>query len=305
MDKRCGPSSPLRYFFGVKTGERDFAADISSRRVLDLNTLAPGARPETGERLIRCALITHAASGWFTDALLTAPGLEFVAPNRRLLQADNEVNPYELPEADDWDVTIINIEWLKWKAASGLTDLDASLDPLRRRSIAVVGLEGYDGFALATPPVILERLDLLIKAQGVFRDLALYNWRVGPYYPGGVWGAKLNPRTTRYSHQELSKLRLSIPCFLQVDRRARNAVRGIKPGVSPATRISRQIADLFLALAARAYRAYPRGAGIGAHFIGALTHVQRAQLVEAMTAAGVRGTFGITGVHESYFGGPL
>ena len=182
------------------------------------------------ERRIKCALLTVPASLYDAELCLACPGLDFVAlapsavglTDRRPAAAKEpgafdlleKVNPFSLPEDDRADVGLIESLWYRLAAARHPGRIDAAMRNLERRADVLVGLDA-DQFALGFPPSALERLSLVIKFDGVYRDRDLYNYFVGCRYPGGNWTEKLRPRPSRYAAGELAKLRLSVPCFMR------------------------------------------------------------------------------------------
>src|SRR5262249_50261067 len=140
------------------------------------------------------------------------------------------------PEDDRPDVILLaaggpTISWLPQDSAQ--------LRALERFG-TVVGLDGMDWFELAFPPKIVERLALVIKGQGIFRDRELYNF-VGLPLGGPNRTGRLTGRRGVYGPAELDKLRLSLPCFAAdlppIRRRMRKREGG--PGRSRKTRMSR------------------------------------------------------------------
>src|SRR5262249_47749978 len=81
---------------------------------------------------------------------------------------------------------------------------------------AVVAVDGMDNFALGFEPGWFEEVANIIKFQGMFRDRELYNYEVGPWYPGANWSRPLRPRAQQYSARELDGLRLSVS-YMMID----------------------------------------------------------------------------------------
>ena len=193
------------------------------------------------KRRIKCALVTVPASLYDAELCLACPGLELVAlapsavglTDRRHATAEEpgafdlleKVNPFSLREDDRADVVLIESHWYRLAAARHPERIGEAMRNLERRADVLVGLDA-DQFALGFPPSALERLALVIRFDGVYRDRDLYNYFVGCRYPGANWTKKARPRPSHYAAGELDKLRLSVPCFMRdlpVIRRAARA----------------------------------------------------------------------------------
>jgi hypothetical protein len=211
-------------------------------------------------------------------------------------------NPYQLPMRDSVDVILVTTNWYRWMRATRADDIDGVFARLRRASRAVVGVEGWDTFDLGLPPSGLEHVDLLIKAQGLYLDRDRYNARSGPLYPRGplVWSPD---EGSRYDRRHLDKLRLSVPCFLGIDRRVRDRVRRAKPDIGLRAAWLRRAGDIALesSLAAELRLRRPRAL---AHCVVSLTHVSRLELLRALRAAEVSGEHRVIAVPENVYGTP-
>jgi len=251
---------------------------------------APNAgRAERVEPSIRCALIsTHV--DWISPCTLACPGIDFTTLDIGL------PNPFGLPLEGNPDVVLLEkcaYEWLVRHER-----VEPVLKALERWPLAL--LDGGDRFELSFPPQILERADVVLKGQGLFRDRDLYNYRVGPVYPGAVWSEKIRPREKRYREDDLEKLRLSVPCFavdlpaVRRELRARNA--GMERSMLRLERIARNVAEsaLYHILATARHRSRDVHAAFG------LTHVQRLDVVRALD--GLSGTRGIIERDEPVLG---
>ena len=273
---------------------------------------------------VRCALLSTVASGWFTDLLCACPGLElFALPTRELgLEGDPSTpppaaeslrmsldglhpNPYGLPLIDRPDVVLMTVNWYAWLEAQGEAAVDRVFAALRTRTRAVVGLEGLDMFTLRMSPAGIERVDLLLKAQGLYRDLELYNYEVGPYYPGANWTKKLNRRSDAiYRREHFEKLRLSLPCFIGADRRIRARVRRVKAALSPLQRAARTAGDWLSGLETAILRPFFSHPTRTTHCTVYLSHIQRLELLIWLKQMGVSGLLGISQVPPHIFGTP-
>lgn len=248
---------------------------------------------------------------------MACPGLQLVAlapsavglTDRRPTAAEEpgafdlleKVNPFSLEEDDRADVVLIESHWYRLAAARHPERIGEAMRNLERRADVLVGLDA-DQFALGFPPSALERLALVIKFDGVYRDRDLYNYFVGCRYPGADWTGKVRPRPSRYAAGELDKLRLSVPCFMRdlpVIRRAARArlsraAGGSGRSMSRTKRIGRDLGEAFL------FRAFGLGDGRGrpleVNCLVGPTHPQRIEAVRLLEGfTGKQGIF-IAGV---------
>ena len=252
-------------------------------------------------RRLRCGLLVLHHHGWFEDMLFACPGLTLHCLTPEALAMREVHNPYHLDATDHVDVALVTTEWYLWLASRGDAELTRVMDRLRRSADAVVGYEGFDTFDLGLPPRGFDHLDLVIKAQGLYADRHRYNARQGAMYPrapvdGGVLGSK-----DTYSDKQLEKLRLSVPCFLGVDRRVRARARAAKPDISASTARVRRVADRALETMIAAQTRLQRPTKL-VHCVGALSHVSRMDVFRILEGAGVTGDHRVTSIPEHVFG---
>jgi hypothetical protein len=266
------------------------------------------------ERRIKCALLTAPASLYDAELTLACAGLELVAlapstvrlPVRQTAKRQDPLgnsNPLGLPEDDRAEAVLIESHWYRLVAERYPERIDEVMRSLERRANLLVGLDA-DQFALGFPPSALERLALVIKFDGLYRDRDLYNYFVGCRYPGANWTEKLRPRPSPYRASDLDKLRLSVPCFMRelpAIRRAararlsRAAVANGEP-ISTAQRLGRDLAE---ALLVRAFGlASGRGRPLEVHCVVAPTHPQRVDAMRLLEGfSGKRGVL-VRGVRD-------
>ena len=249
-----------------------------------------------GERPLRCAYLTHFPA-WPGEAFLACPGLELVALNPSVLGLPSDRNPFGLPEDDRADVALVTAWWHRWLVGQHPDRADRVMRELERRTTVLVGVDGPDRFGLYFPPRTIKRFGIVLKLQGVYHDRDLYNYVVGPQYPGAVWTEKRRPIRPRYGSADLEKLRLSVPCYVTgfpaVRRRFRaQATRtGLGSGrrMSYVERFGRNVGENLLAHAMGI--AGGNGRRREVHCLVGLSHVQR---IEAMRLLdGFSGTRGI------------
>jgi hypothetical protein len=252
--------------------------------------------------MLQGALLAVTASGWFTDLLSICSQLKLSTISERSLGLTEDVNPYGLPLIEKPDAILICMNWYAWLAEQGEAVVDRVFARLRSRCPLIVGLEGFDLFSLRMPPEGLDRIDLLLKAQGVYRDRELYNYEVGPYYPGANWIQKLRKSSRHYSNAQLDKIRLSLPCFVGSDRRVRTAARRLKAAINPLQRVARELGDWWGETEAALLHRMPIDPPHTAHCLVALSHVQRLELLLALKRAGVTGLLGVSVVPEYIWG---
>lgn len=211
------------------------------------------------------------------------------------------VNPFDLPRIVKPDVVLVTPDWYQWLASQGADVEDRIFSRLRAACSIIIGLEGHDAFRLWMPPSGLDRVDLLIKGGGLYRDRELYNYEVGAHYPGANWTGKSKPSIRTYTTSQLDKLRLSLPCFLGINNHIRARVRRKMLRFPPIQRALRRMGDLL-----SEFETLILGPLIAPretlHCLVSLTHIARLELLISLRRAGVRGHHGVTSVTE-YIGG--
>ena len=252
------------------------------------------------ERRIRCALLTSGSRGpqrFPESVFLATPGLQLVALRPSPVGAPEEANLLGLPEDDRADVVLVTAWWHRWLTLRQPERADDVMSELERRADVIVGVDGPARFALSFPPAALERLAVVIKFQGIYRDRDLYNYMVGPEYSGANWTEKLRPQPVRYRDADLEKLRLSVPFFMEtlptIRRRSRRArfVEGpaMRWHVTRAKQLGRDLGEVMLARAMGLASGHWRPLEV--HCLTGLTHVQRIEAMQRLE--GFTGTLGI------------
>lgn len=256
-------------------------------------------------RTLRCALLSTVASGWFTDLLFACPRLELFALPEGRLGLGSAHNPYGLPVLERPDAILMTVNWYAWLEQQGEAVVDRVFARLREASGVIVALEGLDMFSLRMSPRGIERVNLVLKAQGLYRDPELYNYEVGPYYPGANWARKVRRRSdAAYRREHVEKLRLSLPCFIGVDRWIRARVRRVKAALSPLQRAVRNAGDWLSELETAALRPFFANPTRTVHCTVYLSHIQRLELLLWLKRMGVSGLLGISQVPPHIFGTP-
>jgi hypothetical protein len=252
-----------------------------------------------GGPALRCCLLTVLDSNWFVQLVRIAPGLATCTVDARRLGLPWIPNPCGLETGEAFDAVLVTADWYQWVACRYPDRLASTFERLRGLAEAIVLLDRHDPFALGVPAEAIEQASIVLKAQGVYRDRELYNYRVGPFFPGGNWTNKVERRRVLYSTSHLDRIRLSVPCFLAVDLPTRRALRRLSDRGRGKTWL-RDSGDLLLGSLTHARPARRRA--VSTHFVGSLTHWQRLELVERLEAAGRGGPHGVTGVPELFYG---
>jgi hypothetical protein len=253
------------------------------------------------ESRVRCALLAWHRFEWLCEACLHCPGLELFTLEPARMGLAQAPNPFGLAPVERADVVLVSTTWYQWLAARHPDSIDAVFRALERSAGVIVGVESNDELQLGLPPEGLQRMACLIKGGGLYRDRELYNYEVGPRFPGARWVERTRPRASRYAPRELEKLRMSIPCFLWVAPGARRRLRARREEQRHFERLARDVAEgllspLLATAGARGTRSYE------VHCVGSLTHIQRLEALRLM--AGLNGHRGITAVPERVSGLP-
>jgi hypothetical protein len=161
----------------------------------------------------------------------------------------------------------------------------------------MVGIDGADHFELGFEPGAFGEVATIIKFQGVYRDRELYNYDVGPWYPGANWSRAVRPKAQRYSSRELERVRLSVPCLIMdLPGLLRSARRFESRGAQTRTRemswlervgrnLAEEVVAMLIAVAPVGHRP------LDVECLATLTHVQRLEAIELLD--GLSGTRGI------------
>lgn len=246
------------------------------------------------------AYLTTHSNVWFQDALVACDAYDSVSYPASVLGLEESPNPYALPEVSRADVTLVDTRWFKWLEQQGEGTVERVFRRLEQISGGIVGVEAYDTFRLGAPPAMLDRCAGLIKNQGLYRDRELYNYDVGPYFPGANWTERRRRSGRSYSNAQLGRLHLSLPCFIGVAPAMRALFRRVGSRQSELQARARAAAESAAVWGERLTPRAHRSSDV--HFVGAASHMQRIEAVEQLRSAGVQGTYGITGVPEFMFG---
>jgi hypothetical protein len=249
-------------------------------------------------RPVRCALLAWSRFEWLCEACLHCPGLEVAALDPALLGLPGGHNPFALHTVRHADVVLMSSAWYGWLARWHPERVEEVFSLLDGAAQTIVGVESHDELQLDLPPEAVGRMACVLKGGGLYRDRELYNYEVGPRFPGGVWSERRRERRHAYTREELEKLRLSIPCFLWVAQGARRRLRARQEELSPARRMARNAAERLLDPVLSVVAGTGRPPEV--HCVGRLTHVQRLEAVRLLE--GLAGQHGITEVPERVSG---
>jgi hypothetical protein len=263
--------------------------------------MSGAARTLTTSRVapVRCALFTTFRYDWAASILLSTPNVSWHALESRAIPVDTPDDPFALSITESVDVAMVSTPWYKWLALHHSEQLDAVFDALRRRSRVIVGLDSGDEFALSLPPEAFDYCDIVLKPQGIYRDLELFNYEVGPLYPGGNWTHKIEPRARQYSSAALDKLRLSVPCIMldlpaiRRDARRREATdaRTLTRSLPATKRLLHNLVEQTIDLANPHVPIGHRPQDV--HCLVQLSHIQRLEALEILSDfSGMKGIVG-------------
>jgi hypothetical protein len=204
--------------------------------------------------------------------------------------------PYGLPAIDSGDIVLVTSWWLQTQRRSGLNVVKQVLRPLRERFRRVIGLDHADMFHPVFPDEYLSAMDVVLKMNGVYQDLELYNFLVGAPTPDGRWTEKTEPSHERFSLTNLQKFVPSIPCFLYISPQHRAMMRSFYR-TSLVNRTARAFGDLLIS---RLVRSLPlnRSPCHTVHFIARLSHIQRLDTARQLRRSSLRWRGGITHIPD-------
>jgi hypothetical protein len=205
-----------------------------------------------------------------------------------------------LPAIDKVDVVLVDVHW--YKVAKRLGVLQEAWRGLERSAGLIVGVDGFDTVRLGAPPDMVDRCEIVLKSPGLYRDLDLYNYEVGPYFARNDWSSKHYPSSRRYSSGQLAKLR-PVPYFVSLMPAIRRLVRA-RLNLPPRTRALRGAGDLLGTAVCAVLRRSKTLGQQGVYFVGSLSHYQRLVAAELLAEARIPGTYGLTDVPDFVFGTP-
>ena len=226
------------------------------------------------------------------DALVAQGDFTFRSVDAARLDLGDYTCPYGFPPVDRGRSLLLVSGWLKRLEAHGIPVVPV-VERLRKRFDRIIGLDQMAATALDIPDEVLDHLDVVLKVNGVFKDRELYRYPVGSLSRSGVWSGKAGPQRFAYKRENLDKVQLSLPCFVANIPALRRRTRKLY-GQPWGGRRLRAAADVGLsALGALTRTRVPRRA---AHFLGALTHPQRADAVRLLKSSGLDWSGGITDI---------
>jgi hypothetical protein len=255
-----------------------------------------------GSRKFKVILLEIRNLYWFYDLFFACPDLEIGAFDGRKIGIEDNPNPYQLPYYDKADCVFMSTDWVEWVIKEKKLDIRTVLNNLRKYADKIVGADGFDTFSVFMPPEAIDEMDFVLKAQGYYKDRELHNYEVGTFYGNGInWFDKIKKRQFTYTNTQLDKLRLSLPCIINIQPVVRKRIRKVKPNISSSTAFFRAIVDQCSAFDTRIERSLIKPS-MGVHFIGSLTHFSRIRFLKILKQNNISGRYGITGF-EPYFWG--
>ncbi len=242
---------------------------------------------------IKVLFISETNFIWQNDLFLSLDKFDNFALSPSNTSIPTFKNPYQLPEAERADVAVVCSNWLQVLYRDHPAEARSTLEQLRQRVDRLVILEGFYAFHLLAPPEAIELADLVIKAQGLYRDRALYNREVGALYPGLTsWQNSPTAAVLQYTPAQLDKLRPGAPCMLGAAHTIRRRSRKVHR-IPLQKRLVYATLDRLLG---QAYRLGSRSfrSSYEVHALGSLTHIRRLELVRRLKQLGVSGDFSLT-----------
>ncbi len=261
--------------------------------------------PAHSERRLRVALIARTPWDFPSLLALATPGIDFGTFDISGWGRPSYVNPFRLPIVSACDVVLVSSFWHTWLEQNHPDQVEAAFREFERRSHTVVAIDSEDAFGLLLPPTAFDRYQIVIKAHGIYRDRELYNYSSGAQYPGDQWHSKAKLKRETYSHAQLDKLRLGLPCFARDIPRIRRSIRHREAGALDSRSLRsygalafKDSAELCVTTVLRWWPIQHRPLDV--HCLGSLTHVQR--LAVLRNIHGLTGIQGITDVPEKFRG---
>jgi hypothetical protein len=226
--------------------------------------------------------------------LVSLGNLPFVAFDTSNLDLPSLPSPYYLPFSDSSDRLLVTSDWLRDIERTGKSLVSDVLPKLRQRFDYIIGLDLADPFLLAFSDEMISLMDVVLKVNGLYSDLDLYNYIVGAATAHGRWTEKSHARPVGYRGSNLDKLRLSVPAFITVNPVVRRGSRSLYVQ-SKGGRFFREAADRVLAVLPTRITKYklPRKT---VHFFVSLSHTQRARALMMLKKSSLPFNGGITSI---------
>ncbi|HMK20008.1 MAG TPA: hypothetical protein VK492_17525 [Chitinophagaceae bacterium] len=239
---------------------------------------------------------------WFYDLFFACRDLEIGAFEGQKIGIDDIPNPYQLPFFDKADAIFISTDWVNWIIEEKKLDIRVVLNKLRKFSNKIVGADGFDTFSVFMAPKAIDEMDFVLKAQGYYKDRELHNYETGTYYgKGDNWYEKITRRNVTYSSRQLDKLKLSLPCTININATVRRRIRKIKPNISSLSAVIRSFGDRVIKLD-EIIRTPLIKPAMGVHFIGSLTHFARVRFIQILKQNNISGRYGLSGMTKYFWG---
>ncbi len=250
---------------------------------------------------LTCAILTR-DTNWFMDSVLSTKDISFYEVNPKQIGFELP-NPYSFTYCDAPDIILVDssfYSWVRGRYPNTIKQVYAALRNISKYK-TIIGAEGTDWFHLARPTEAYNLTDITLKASGLFKDLDLYNYEVGSCSPNKIWTAKTKKLAEPFSQEIIDKLRLSLPCFITIDRRVRRKARFIKTQISAPQKFVRYwgdwVSDIEVSLLSKLIK--PKKL---LHFIGGLTHIQRLEMLIELKEYRAESTFQINDVEDYIWG---
>src|SRR5690349_13876723 len=194
------------------------------------------------------------------------------------------------------DVALISSSWAAELLSCDSDRLYTILATLRSRFDRLIAVDQGEAFSLSLPDSVMSEVDSVIKINGLYKDLDLYNYNVGAKTPDGNWTGKEDPITPEYKLNNLRKLHLSVPFFFRQTRDFRAKIGRLK-GDSLVRRKGRSVKDWLFCKLPNPIRK-DRPPKYTTHFYADYTHVQRATAVRLLNTSSLLWRGGLTGIQS-------
>ncbi len=234
------------------------------------------------------------------DTLVAAGNLPLAAVELSDLDLPPYECPYGLPTVRRGDTLVVVSGWLHSLSERGIDPIKRALIPLREKFSRIIGVDHADPFLLSFSEQIISHMDVVLKVNGVYRDMDLYNYVVGAPTPNGRWTEKIRLREEVYSPAQIEKIRPLFPCFIGTAPALRALIRRFYCP-SPSQRIARSLGDAVYSYVPRlqSSRRVPKRT---VHFYASLNHGQRLQAVQLIRDSCIPWRGGITSIPNEIAG---
>ena len=207
--------------------------------------------------------------------------------------------PYNLPEITEGDKLVIVSGFLH-ELRRNKIDIEETINNFRKDFTKIFLIDHYDSFQLDFDEQVMSLFDSVMKVSGVYKDKDLYNFVVGSATSNGRWTEKVEPKKFKYSAKSIEKIYLSAPCILGTVPILRQKVRSFYNDSKFRRMLMSSLENVEELIPEKISVTNPPPKTV--HFVGSLTHIQRAEATQKIKDSKLSLIGGITSIPNNISG---